>query len=77
MDSNVSSQNGGREVETEEGFIRPTVIKSVGRILAYLLDSQGKKKKKLSAVTKTSFTFLLLNFTLPSADNGGFVSADK
>lgn len=37
----------------------PTVIKSVGRILAYLLDSRGEEKK-LSAVTMPSFTFSLL-----------------
>lgn len=54
MDSTVSARNEGREKEKlvctggEEkpgkGFIWPTVIKSVGRILAYHLDRKELKK---------------------------------
>lgn len=57
-------------------FFGPTVIKSVSRILAYLLDRLGGKKK-LSAVTMASFTFSLLDFTKLLDDDSGFMSADK
>lgn len=39
-------ENLGGEKEAEEGFTEPTVIKSVGRILACLRDSQEEQKKK-------------------------------
>lgn len=58
----------GKEEDTREGFFWTDSHQSVGRILAYLLDSQGGEKKKLSAVTMVSFTFSLWNFTLSSDD---------
>lgn len=70
---NVSAQNegsekqklacAGGEEETEKGFIWLTVIKSVGRILAYHLDgTRNRKKENLPAVTMANFTFSLFAF---------------